>query len=124
MPKRSRTSHIPSQIRRRKPRRPNDFTSALAGSQAFHDLAEAEAAVVPQSPERAAAATAAPSPGPRMGRRLEAATRAREGYSPRTAAAGQLPTFQRAYLIRELTQIAVISGGLLLFLIVLWLVMR
>jgi hypothetical protein len=117
MPKRSRTSHIPSQIRRRKPRRPNDFTSALAESQTFRNLAEAEAGAVPLSP------TAAPVAAPRMGRRLAAATGAREGYSGRTLP-GQLPTFERAYLIRELTQIAVISGSLLLLLIVLWVVMR
>jgi hypothetical protein len=113
MPKRSRTSHIPAQIRRRKARRPNDFTSALAESQAFRQLAEDEAAIVPATP----VAT------PRMGRRLEAATRSREGYVGRTVA-GQLPTFERAYLVRELTQIAVISGSLLLLLIVLWVVMR
>lgn len=114
MPKRSRTSHIPSQIRRRKNRRPNDFTSALAESQTFQDLAEAEAAVVPASPATA---------GPRMGRRLQAATRVRESYGSR-AATGQLPTFERAYLVRELTQIAVISGALLALLLVLWVVMR
>jgi hypothetical protein len=119
MPKRSRTSHIPSQIRRRKPRRPNDFTSALAESQTFHDLAEAEAAVVPPAPDAAVATAAAPA----VGRRLAAATRAREGYTSR-ANVGQLPTFERAYLVRELTQITVISSGLLLFLIVLFFVMR
>ena len=122
MPKRSRTSHIPSQIRRRKPRRPNDFTSALAGSQALHDLAEAEAAVVPPSPEAAALAATA-TPEPRLGRRMAAATRARESFTPR-ANTGQLPTFERAYLVRELTQIAVISSALLLLLIVLFVVMR
>ena len=113
MPKRSRTSHIPSQIRRRKARRPNDFTSALATSETFHEIAEAEAAVVPVS---------ATAPGPRMGRRLEAASRSREGFVARGA--GQLPTFERAYLVRELTQIGVISGALLALLLVLWMVMR
>jgi hypothetical protein len=122
MPKRSRTSHIPSQIRRRKPRRPNDFTSALASSQTLHNLAEAEAAVVPPTPE-AAGATATATPGPRMGRRLAAASRTRESFAPR-ANTGQLPTFERAYLVRELTQIAVISGALLLLLVVLFFVMR
>jgi hypothetical protein len=58
-----------------------------------------------------------------MGRRFAAATSAREGYSGRMIP-GQLPTFERAYLIRELTQIAVISGSLLTLLIVLWIVMR
>ena len=113
MAKRSRTSHIPSQIRRRKNRRPNDFTSALAESETFQEIAEAEAAVSP-------AAVAAP--GPRMGRRLEAASRRREGYVARGA--GQLPTFERAFLMRELTQIGVISGVLLALLLVLWVVMR
>jgi len=117
MPKRSRTSHIPSQIRRRKPRRPNDFTTALAGSQTFRNIAEAEAAAVPLSSETPAA------PSPRVGRRLAAATQAREGYVGRNTA-GQLPTFERAYLIRELTQIGVISGALLLLLVVLFFVMR
>lgn len=118
MPKRSRTSHIPSQIRRRKPRRPNDFTNALAESQAFRNLAEAEAAAVPMT------ATATPvAAAPRMGRRLEAATRSREGFGGRTAP-GQLPTFERSYLIRELTQIAAISGSLLLLIIVLAVIMR
>ena len=54
---------------------------------------------------------------------MAAATRAREGFTPR-ASTGQLPTFERAYLVRELTQIAVISSALLLLLIVLWVVMR
>lgn len=113
MPKRSRQSHIPAQVRRRKPRRPNDFTSQLAESEAFHDLAEAEGAAVPLVPATAT---------PRMGRRLSAATASREGTAHR--ATGQLPTFERAYLIRELTQIGIISGSLLMVIILLWLVMR
>ena len=58
-----------------------------------------------------------------MGRRTAAAMRSREGFSGRQIP-GQLPTFERSYLIRELTQIAVISGSLLMLLVVLWIVMR
>ena len=54
---------------------------------------------------------------------MAAAMRSREGFSGRQVP-GQLPTFERAYLVRELTQIAAISGSLLLLLIVLWIVMR
>ncbi len=117
MPKRSRTSHIPSQVRRRKPRRPNDFTSTLAESEAFKELAQAEAGAVPMT------ATAVPLAAPRMGRRLAAASRSSDSYSGRSVP-GQLPTFERSYLVRELTQIGVISGALLALLIVLWVVMR
>lgn len=68
-------------------------------------------------------ATAVPLAAPRMGRRLAAASSARESYSGRSVP-GQLPTFERSYLVRELTQIGVISGALLALLIVLSVVMR
>jgi hypothetical protein len=114
MPKRSRTSHIPSQVQRRKPRRTTDYSGALPSANPVSD----EAAPLAGSTGSTATAVA-----PRVGRRLEAATRSRDSYSGRVIP-GQLPTFERAYLIRELTQIAVISGSLLALLIVLWVVMR
>lgn len=59
----------------------------------------------------------------RVGRRAAALSRARDGGVSRSAA-GQLPTFDRAYLTRELTQIALVTGALVVVLLVLWLVMR
>lgn len=109
MPKRPRQSHIPSQIRRRKPRRSADFSSSLPNP----DTADIAGEV-------AAPAAASPSGG----RRLAAVTRQREGAVGRTHLAGQLPTFERAYLVRELTQIGLVSGALLVFLLVVWVLMR
>lgn len=70
------------------------------------------------SPMPVAAATTA-----RVGRRTAALTRSRDTVG-RLHQTGQLPTFDRVYLKRELTQIAVLSGGLLALILVLWLVMR
>ena len=116
MPKRSRTSHIPAQIRRRKPRRTADFNDALPSQ-----IPVTEDAGTPVTASTATAATAIAEP--RIGRRMAAATRSRETYSGRQVP-GQLPTFERSYLVRELRQITLISGSLLLVLILLWVLMR
>jgi hypothetical protein len=56
-------------------------------------------------------------------RRLESLQQAREPMPPR-ALQGQLPTFEHAYLMRELRTIGAISTGLLGLLIVLTIVFR
>ena len=115
MPKRPRQSHIPSQVRKRKPRRPVDFSNALPGPDDGPELA---GEVVSAVHSGAAPGSARPR------RRLDEVTRAREGMVARTHHAGELPTFERTYLVRELTQIASISGLMLAVIVVLWLVMR
>jgi hypothetical protein len=112
MPKRPRQSHIPSQPRRRKPRRTQDFSAALPATDGGEtDLIEAASPV--------AATPAAPV----IGRRLRAVQQAREGFAPRSHP-GELPTYERTFLVRELTQISIVAGSLLALIIVLWLVMR
>ncbi len=60
---------------------------------------------------------------PRPGRRLELVTRTRDSVSLR-AIPGQLPTFERSYLVRELRQITLTAGVLLAVIIALSLVLR
>ena len=58
-----------------------------------------------------------------MGRRLRAVQQGREGFTVRSHP-GELPTYERTYLVRELTQISIVAGSLLALIVVLWLVMR
>jgi hypothetical protein len=116
MPKKSRQAHIPQQVRRRKARRPN-----LSSPPVYQE---------PEAPsfvdEPVLVAPGLQSAGPvvaRPGRRLEQLTSAREGGAPRVTA-GQLPLIDRAYLIDELRRIALISGSLLTFIVVLAIVFR
>ena len=115
MPKRPRQSHIPSQVRKRKPRRTADFSNPLPDSAGAPGLADEPVMAVP---------TGAAPVATRTRRRLEEVTRAHEGVILRTHHAGELPTFERSYLVRELTQIAITSGLMLAIIIVLWLLMR
>ncbi len=72
----------------------------------------------------ASAATAtAPAAPVRTGRRLEQ-LRSQEAPMGVRIAPGQLPTFERTYLVRELRQIGAISGSLLAVIIVLSFVLR
>jgi hypothetical protein len=66
-------------------------------------------------------ATAAPA---RPQRRLDIVRGAQEPVAPARVAPGQLPTFERAYLMRELRQIGVISTSLLGLIIALTLILR
>jgi len=130
MPKRPRQAHIPQQSKRRKVRRPAPGTSStypsdetgrngtsVADEPAFVDEpAFAEAAVV-------GAATVATA---RTGRRLSSlrAPQERTIAPGIRAIPGQLPTFERAYLMRELRQIAIVSSSLLALIIVLTIILR
>jgi hypothetical protein len=58
-----------------------------------------------------------------VGRRLELVTRDREQTVVRVIP-GQLPTFERSYLISELRRIGMISGSLLALIIVLTVLLR
>ena len=61
----------------------------------------------------------------RQRRRLEAVrTPSEVATTTYRAAPGQLPTFDRHYLMRELWQIGIISGSLLLLIIVLAVILR
>lgn len=60
---------------------------------------------------------------PRVGRRQEMVSRGREQTNIRVVP-GQLPVFERSYLMTELRRIFTISGGLLAIIILLAFVMR
>lgn len=56
-------------------------------------------------------------------RRLEMLTRSQDSPVVRVSA-GQLPTYERAYLLGELRRIAIVSGLLLTLIVVLAIVLR
>ena len=66
----------------------------------------------------------ASAPAVPMRRRLEAVRGPAEVTTAYRAVPGQLPTFDRVYLMRELKQIALISTSLLALIIVLAIVLR
>jgi hypothetical protein len=105
VPKKPRQAHVPQQTRRKKVRRtplvtPEDVYLAPAPT------AEADA-LTPRPRPRSA-------PQPRLVPTRPALARA----------AGQLPTFERHYLMDELRRIAITGGALLLFVIILAVVFR
>ena len=107
MPKRPRQAHIPQQSKKRKVRRNPLFTAADPY------LAPEENVV----PFRDRQPVAEPLPA-------ETTSRRAEGRLVVVRTAGQLPTFERAYLVNELRQIAFTAAGLLAFIIVLTIVLR
>ena len=107
MPKRPRQAHIPQQAKKRKVRRNPLFTAA--------DPYLAEEKVVSFAERQPVATDALPS---------EALPRRAEARLAVVRSAGQLPTFERAYLVNELRQIALTATGLLAFIIVLTIVLR
>jgi hypothetical protein len=115
MPKRSRQAHIPQQVKRRKVRRPD----------ASQDEPPPQFADPPLISEPAYMGTGpvAPTPPPPAGRRrLELVQRRQESVV--RVVPGQLPTFERAFLMAELRQIGIISGALLALIVVLALIVR
>jgi hypothetical protein len=121
VPKRPRQSHIPAQIRKRKPaRRP--FANGT-------DVAPLDAPAVEPSPAGEAWQAEPPEPRPhriavvRAGRRQEQLARSQDQLTTRIVP-GQLPTFERAYLMDELRRIFIISAVLLALIIVLAVVLR
>ena len=121
MPKKPRQSHIPQQItRRRKARRPG-----AAGTMVADDLPNADPPVFVPPGGQAPVAPLEPASQQRQHRRLESV----RGVAPAPAAAtrtlpGQLPTFEKAYLTRELRQISIITSLLLGVIVALTIVLR
>ena len=130
VPKRPRQAHIPAQQRSsRKPKRP--FMTASQRAEAEEELFEPNFADDPtfMSGTTVAAASGATGPvdtrpQPRAGRRLEMLRgSANRDLGVRTAP-GQLPTYERSYLMEELRRISLISGGLLALVLVLTVLLR
>ncbi|HLF71395.1 MAG TPA: hypothetical protein VI759_04520 [Dehalococcoidia bacterium] len=136
MPKKPRQAHIP-RTRKRKARRPGQpagiaAPGAVAADEAYED--DEDAPSFADEPASLSGLAGADASGPvetrpwraRRTSRLEALRRGRE---PGTAGGirtvpGQLPVFERAYLIRELRQIMITAGGLLAIIIVLTILLR
>jgi len=121
VPKRPRQAHIPSQVRKRKVRRPGE---AAAGQPRSYP----EEPAFVQDPVNGFGAAAFGASGPvdtrpRVGRRLELINRSSEQAAVRVVP-GQLPVFERAYLVGELRRIALTAGSLLAIIIVLAIVLR
>ncbi len=112
MPKKSRQAHVPSQSRKRKARR--------TASSAFQDVS-GPAVTEDSAPDGEPGSTNQVQRRPR--RRLDMVTQTREGSGTRITP-GQLPIFERGYLVRELKQIGLISTALFALIILLALVLR
>jgi hypothetical protein len=135
VPKKPRQAHIP-RTRKRKARRPGQPTG-IAGSGAVVDgdyEDDEDAPSFADEPVSLSGLAGVDASGPvetrpwraRRTSRLDAL---RRGHEPGTAGGirtvpGQLPVFERAYLIRELRQIMITAGGLLAIIIVLTLLLR
>jgi hypothetical protein len=109
MPKKPRQAHIPQQTKKRKIRR-----TPLA------TMSDAYLAPEPDSVggfgQRSPVGPVAVAPEPAI-RRAETRTAV-------VRSTGQLPTFERAYLVNELRQIGITAGGLLAFIVVLAVLLR
>jgi hypothetical protein len=115
VPKKARQAHIPQQVvRRRRLRRPNVEGAVLEAEPSFAD-----------EPAFVAPGAAAPVEAPPQRRRLETLRQrqSQEGAAMRVIP-GQLPTFERAYLVRELKTIGLTAGSLLALIIALTIVLR
>ena len=125
MPKRSRQAHVPQQVRRRKARRQSADGRPLpeAPGQAKEPVfADPPIANLPHMAAVGAVDTR-PQMEARRRRRLELVRGGTEAVAGRTIP-GQLPTFDRSYLVHELRQILLTAGSLLAVIIVLALVLR
>jgi hypothetical protein len=117
MPKKPRQSHVPKQqVARRKVRRPNVQSSAVMApayvEEPFVDSGEGEQVIESSTPV-----------APRPSRRLELVRQSRESV-PLRSLPGQLPTYDRAYLVSELRTISIVTASLLALIIVLAIVLR
>lgn len=116
MPKRPRRAHVPKQQAKHKPRR----SLAPAGPPS----APPASAFVQEPAAEGLQPSAADGAG-RPLRRLEQLRATREHAHPGSRALpGQLPTFERAYLVGELQRIAVTAGALFVLLVLLAVLMR
>ena len=120
MPKKPRQAHIPPQaIKHRRARRP-----FMQGATSSEGLATAAGPTVDSFNSGSPAAAAATPTPVRQRRRLEAVRGPTEVTTVYRANPGQLPTFDRHYLMRELFQIGWMSGLLLGVIIFLAIVLR
>jgi len=118
MPKRPRQSHVPQQARKRKPRRGPVVTPA-------------DIYLVPEAPAAGSGLAARNPAGPialepeATGRQAEPA-RGRRADARVTAVrqTGQLPIFERAYLVNELRQIGITAAGLFGLIVILTILLR
>jgi hypothetical protein len=127
VPKRPRQAHIPAQQRSsvRKPKRP--FMTASQRAEAAEELFEPNFADEPLFAGGAIPSQTGPidtRPQPRAGRRLEMLRGSANRDLGVRVAPGQLPTYERGYLMEELRRISLISGGLLALVLVLTVVLR
>jgi hypothetical protein len=130
MPKKPRQAHISQQLKRRKARRPAPLAGAeppVRNGNAF-PADKASVFAEPSSlPEPAFPRSDPPLPASspaRAGRRMGALRVPEERSIAARAVPGQLPTFERAYLMRELRQIGTISMALLALIVVLTVILR
>jgi len=115
MPKKSRRAHVPNQAAKRKGRRPGPAPAASAPLAEEPTFAEPPVAEVPGYTANVV--------GTRPLRRLEQLRASREQTAVRVVP-GQLPTYERAYLVGELRRIALTAGSLFALLIVLTILLR
>ncbi len=137
MPKKSRQAHIPSQIRRRKARKPGPLPAvearpATEAREAKVDAVSADQ-VYAERTEFELPGRHGDVSGPaetRPHRRLallhsqRAEPVARQQGQPATRSIPGLPSFDRAYLASELRQITIVAGSLLALIVVLAVVLR
>lgn len=116
MPKRPRRAHVPKQQAKHKARRP-PTPAGLPSPPPTPAFVPEPSAEGPQPPAAVGAG--------RPLRRLEQLRATREHAHPGSRALpGQLPTFERAYLVGELQRIAVTAGALFVLLVLLAVLMR
>jgi hypothetical protein len=118
MPKRARQAHIPKQVTRRRKTARRD-SGVVTGADAYLDVSSPVhvAAGVSRDP-------AGPIPMPSAAGTAPSAPRPPTARVAAYRAAGQLPTFERAYLVDELKRILITASSLLLFIIVLAVLLR
>jgi hypothetical protein len=116
MPKRARQAHIPKQVTRKRKTARRDG-GVTTGADPYLDISRPI-----QVADGISRDPAGPIPMPaRPAQSRPAAAPVRPGT---LRAAGQLPTFERAYLVDELRRIALTAGSLLALIIVLALTLR
>src|SRR3954469_18549558 len=128
VPKRPRQAHIPAQQRSsRKPKRPF-MTASGRAAEAAEELFEPNFADEPvfaggALPTQTGPIDTRPQPRTGGGRRLQM-LRGNQEHAGIRVTPGQLPTYERGYLMEELRRIALISGGLLALVLVLTVLLR
>lgn len=128
VPKRPRQAHIPAQQRSsRKPKRPF-MTASGRAAEASEELFEPNFADEPAFvggalPNQSGPIDTRPQPRTGGGRRLQM-LRGNPEHAGIRVIPGQLPTYERGYLMEELRRIALISGGLLALVLVLTVLLR